>query len=335
MRNGSVVAYGTRRALLGASIALGAGVALPRFASAANVEAITDLRPGDYTWHPDRSPTGPLAIIVSIPEQLVFVYRNGIRIAVSTCSTGKPGHDTPTGVFTILQKDRTHHSSLYNEASMPNTERLTWSGVALHAGGLPGYPSSHGCVHLPLAFSSLLYGITTVGTPVIIAGQADEPVDVGQSGLVLADVAAEEANAAEAAAEPHGASAAEPEQSAVSIIVSSADRKIAVLVNGDTVAEGPATIDFADKPLGSYAFVLNRSDSANGDLRWHAIGYDAKSEAAQNAQATLFRIHADPTVTRTIQSRMNPGDVLVTTDLPLHPDSRSGRDFVVMNTAES
>ena len=116
-----------------------------------------DLKPGDYTWHPERSPSGPLAIVVSLPDQLVHVYRNGIRIAVSTCSTGKPGHSTPTGVFTILQKDKHHHSSTYNNAPMPNMNRLTWSGVALHAGNLPGYPASHGCVRCrwnsPTSFS--------------------------------------------------------------------------------------------------------------------------------------------------------------------------------------
>ena len=112
---------------------------------------------------------GPVVILVSLPKQWTVVYRGGVRIAATTCSTGRPGHATPSGVFIILQKDQHHHSSLYNGASMPYTERLTWGGVALHAGGLPGYPSSHGCVHLPLEFAKLLFGITTLGTPVIIA----------------------------------------------------------------------------------------------------------------------------------------------------------------------
>ena len=91
-----------------------------------------------------------MAIIVSIPEQLVYVYRNGIRIAVSTCSTGKAGHDTPTGVFTILEKAKVHYSSTYDEAPMPNMERLTWNGVALHAGNLPGL-SGLAWLHPPAA----------------------------------------------------------------------------------------------------------------------------------------------------------------------------------------
>jgi hypothetical protein len=134
----------------------------------------TELKPGQFTWHPERSPEGPVAIIVSIPEQRVFVYRNGIRIGVSTCSTGAPGHSTPTGVFTILEKDKNHRSSTYNDAPMPNMNRLTWSGIALHAGNLPGYPASHGCIRLPMKFSELLFGITHVGTPVILAGSHDD-----------------------------------------------------------------------------------------------------------------------------------------------------------------
>jgi len=90
------------------------------------------MRPGDYTWHPERPTTRGVAVVVSIPEQRVHVCRTGIRIAVSTCSTGREGHETPTGVFTILQKDRDHRSSTYNDAPMPNMSRLTWDGIALH-----------------------------------------------------------------------------------------------------------------------------------------------------------------------------------------------------------
>jgi L,D-transpeptidase catalytic domain len=125
-----------------------------------------------------------MVIIVSLPDQPVYVYRNGIRIGVSTCGTGRPGHATPTGVFTILQKDATHHSSLYHNAPMPFTERLTWSGVALHARDLPGYPDSHGCVHLPLEFSKLLFHETQLGTPVIIADATTAPAEVLHPGLL-------------------------------------------------------------------------------------------------------------------------------------------------------
>ena len=93
-----------------------------------------------FTWAPERSPDGPVAIIVSVPEQRVYVYRNGIQIGASSCSTGKSGHDTPTGVFTILQKEEEHYSSKYDDAPMPNMQRLTWDGVACMPAGCRAIP---------------------------------------------------------------------------------------------------------------------------------------------------------------------------------------------------
>src|ERR1700739_4411033 len=124
------------------------------------------LKTGDYVWEPEVSPTGPVVIIVSVPEQTLYVYRNGVRIGRSTVSTGKPGHVTPTGVFTILEKEVHHRSNLYHGAPMPYMERVTWGGVALHAGQLPGYPASHGCVRLPMDFADKLYTVTQTGTTV-------------------------------------------------------------------------------------------------------------------------------------------------------------------------
>lgn len=156
------------------------------------------MKPGDFIWEPERSPSGPVAIIVSLPEQLVHVYRNGIEIGISTCSTGKKGHRTPTGVFTILQKDKHHRSSTYNNAPMPNMNRLTWKGIALHAGNLPGYPASHGCVRLPMAFSEDLFSVTHVGTPVIIADNHSAPRSIVHPGQVLSsDAKAEFAHVAD------------------------------------------------------------------------------------------------------------------------------------------
>jgi lipoprotein-anchoring transpeptidase ErfK/SrfK len=106
---------------------------------------------------PQLAPEGPITAIVSLAVQRCYVYRNGIIIAVSTVSSGKKGHRTPTGVFTILQKHIDHKSSIYDAAPMPYMQRLTWDGIALHAGNLPGYPASHGCVRMPMAFAKLLY----------------------------------------------------------------------------------------------------------------------------------------------------------------------------------
>jgi hypothetical protein len=133
------------------------------------------LKPGDYVWHPEVSPAGPVVIIVSLPDQVMYVYRNGVRIGRSTVSTGKPGKRTPTGEFTVLQKKVSHESNIYKGAKMPHMQRLTWSGIAMHAGQLPGYPASAGCVRMPENFAEKLYSVTSTGTTVIIADNNSAP----------------------------------------------------------------------------------------------------------------------------------------------------------------
>ncbi|MET0745246.1 MAG: L,D-transpeptidase [Microvirga sp.] len=303
------------------------------------VEDVRDLKPGEFTWHPDRSPDGPVAIIVSIPDQRVYVYRNGVRIAVSTCSSGRPGHDTPLGVFTILQMDKTHRSTIYDGAPMPDMERLTWSGVALHAGGLPGYPSSHGCVHLPRTFADRLFTITHVGTPVIIAGSARDPAVILHPGLVLAAASEAEIDAAVAGLKGRPLpGAGDPSASAaLSIVVSSADNAIVVLENGDTIATGTATISPPGIPLGSHVLVFAGVDPGGRGLIWHAIPYASEptGQTAEEAAALLQRIRGTDAIFRTVQDRLRPGAVLVTTDLPLAPDTRTGKDFVVLSTPDA
>ena len=113
----------TRRGLLAGTGALGLTImAGPLFGQHVYKE-IHALEPGEFTWHPERQPYGPVAVIVSLSEQRVHVYRNGVRIAVSTCSTGKPGHSTPTGVFVVLQKDRDHRSSTGPEDRIRRPDR--------------------------------------------------------------------------------------------------------------------------------------------------------------------------------------------------------------------
>lgn len=116
---------------------------------------------------------GPLTIIISLRRQRLQIFDADGHIASSPISSGRPGHRTPKGVFTILQKRRRHYSNLYGGAPMPNMQRLTWSGIAMHAGRLPGYPDSHGCIRLPGNFSRYLFGLTSLGGRVIVT---DDPV---------------------------------------------------------------------------------------------------------------------------------------------------------------
>jgi lipoprotein-anchoring transpeptidase ErfK/SrfK len=111
---------------------------------------------------------GPVRIVVSLSEQKAFVYKAGALLAASPVSTGRRGHETPTGTFPILEKQVHHRSNKYSNAPMPFMQRLTPYGIALHAGHLPGYPASHGCIRLPLGFAKRLYGLTGYGTIVTI-----------------------------------------------------------------------------------------------------------------------------------------------------------------------
>src|SRR6185295_605219 len=107
------------------------------------------LKHGEYIWEPELATDGQLSILDDLHAQRASVYRDGTRIGATTISSGRRGYRTPIGEFRILQKDKTHRSKKYGNLPMPFTMRLTWDGVALHAGGVPGYPTSHGCVHLP------------------------------------------------------------------------------------------------------------------------------------------------------------------------------------------
>ncbi|MGD2001015.1 MAG: L,D-transpeptidase family protein, partial [Desulfobacterales bacterium] len=216
------------------------------------------LKPGEYVWEPELSPEGPVTILVSLPEQMAHVYRNGIEIGVTTVSTGRKGHRTPTGVFVILQKDKHHHSSIYHNASMPNTQRLTWGGICLHAGGLPGYPSSHGCVHLPLEFSAKLFDITHLGTAVIVADEASAPADVVHPGIVLsgdADQMIDQKLALERRKKhktvPPAAGDHPNRVPIASVVVSGADRSSYLLKDGEIVDRKSITLAKPHQPLGT------------------------------------------------------------------------------------
>ncbi|WP_439543174.1 L,D-transpeptidase family protein [Hyphomicrobium sp.] len=133
-----------------------------------------------------RAASGPLVINVSLSRQRLVVYDANGPIAESPVSSGRVGYGTPAGVYSIVQKKRQHYSNLYAGASMPNMQRITWSGVALHAGALPGYPASHGCIRLPHGFSGKLFGLTSMGTRVIVSRDPVTPVPIAHDRLFAA-----------------------------------------------------------------------------------------------------------------------------------------------------
>ena len=138
------------------------------------MERAAALEPGQYVWDAKAASNGgPLLLTIDLTAQRVMVYRDGALVAASAISTGSLGRETPTGVFTILEKKVMHRSTTYDNAPMPYMQRLTSKGIAIHAGDLPGYPASHGCIRLPNEFAKLLYGVTELGTQVMITDDVE------------------------------------------------------------------------------------------------------------------------------------------------------------------
>ena len=126
------------------------------------------LKPGQYLWRDVPEGAGPERVVISLSEQLAYLYRGDTLMAVATISTGIEGRDTPTGIFAVRGKTLMHRSKKYDNAPMPFTQFIDQYGIALHAGYNPGRPASHGCIRLPAQFAKKLYGVTGIGTPVYI-----------------------------------------------------------------------------------------------------------------------------------------------------------------------
>ena len=277
-------------------------------------------------------------MVVSLPEQLAYVYRNGVIIGASTVSTGKKGHETPTGVFTILQKHEDHYSNLYNNAPMPYMQRLTWSGVALHAGKLPGYPASHGCVRMPYEFAQLLYGETKTGLTVVVSDEKKFPTTVAHPGLVApvdtkGTLAGELARAGDTVWHPEAA----PE-GPVTILITIEDRRIRIFRAGIEIGHAPFAL--ADPNLGITMKVLTRLEPSAEDPispatgkpipRWLMVS--GEQETTVSANELLSVIKVAPEFLRQAEPAVVPGTTMVV----VQPASTSSTttsaetDFTVM-----
>ena len=127
-----------------------------------------ELKPGQYVWRDVPDATGPERVVMSLSDQMAYLYRGDTLIAASTISSGRDDKPTPTGIFSVLNKTPMHRSNKYDNAPMPFAQFFESHGIAMHAGYNPGHPASHGCVRLPSAFAKKLYSVTEVGTPVFI-----------------------------------------------------------------------------------------------------------------------------------------------------------------------
>ena len=289
---------------------------------------IDRLKSGEFLWLGDAVTSGPLVMVVSITDQRGYVYRNGVLIGATTVSTGRPGHATPIGVFTVLQKQQEHRSTLYDGAPMPYMERLTWGGVALHAGGLPGYPESHGCIHLPSEFAKLLFGVSSTGMTVVIANDASEPERVAHPGY-LAPVGIGGKPIEPAPFAPAEEERWHPEVSPtgpISIVLSQGSQRVVVYRNGIEIGRARLSVS-GTAPLASHALVLTEGPSSLPDpyvpdssrYRWLRLGVPGHPGEAgtQIDPAELARIHLPATFVVHVNSILSPGATVLVTDEPL------------------
>jgi len=292
--------------------------------------AADNLKPGEWVWASDVAPEGPVLIYVDLSRQRATVYRNGIRIGVSTISSGKPGHETPTGVFTILQKAATHKSTKYNSAPMPYMERLTWDGVALHAGGLPGFPESHGCVHLPYTFSQELFKITRLGATVVVQGDAANKITTTDASLLApmdatgTQVTQQHLDGAEFRWTPE-----KSPSGPLTIIISKHDQRIVVLRNGVEIGRSVAQIN--DDDPGSH--VLNYSLGPDGSPHWLYVdlpGHEDDKGRELDA-ATMSRVRMPRTFYESLKAQLQPGSTILVTQSSVGT-STTGQKITIMDS---
>jgi lipoprotein-anchoring transpeptidase ErfK/SrfK len=268
---------------------------------------------------PVKIPSGPMHIIISINNQRLSVYSNGVQIAQAPVSTGTPGHSTPMGVFTVIQKQKWHRSNLYSSAPMPYMQRITWSGVAMHAGVLPGYPASHGCIRMPAEFAVRLYGLTKMGARVIIARNDAALVEIAHPRLFLPKKPAE---APLVAAAPNGVQMAQadisktdaapaviasaavelpkpvkagelakaqamPRQSGpVSVFISRKERKLFVRQNSQPLFDAPVVIQNPELPLGTHVLTAMEFKDEGAAMRWTAVSIPSDYPRATEREMT-------------------------------------------------
>jgi hypothetical protein len=290
----------------------------------------SEFKPGDYVWHPEVSPAGPVVIIVSLPEQKMYIYRNGVRIGQSTVSTGMKGHATPTGMFTILQKKVRHESNIYKGAKMPHMQRLTWTGVAMHAGRLPGYPASHGCVRLSADFAEKLYSVTRSGTSVIITDDKFAPGETAEPGLLLSGKTGAPAKPMLTASQFEW----HPEKAPtgpVSIILSTSNQQVYVYRDAIEIGRSAVSTGALGEGLGSHVYSALDKFDLTGRREWMSTASFGTARALDIGQLSEH-VTIPPEFLKNVRATISPGATLIVTDVPVGDQTRSEPGFNVLTT---
>lgn len=302
---------------------------------------IDSLKHGEFTWAPEVAPEGPILVVVSLDEQRAYTYRNGLLIGVATVSTGKPGHLTPTGVFTTLQKDVNHHSSIYDDASMPYTQRLTEGGIALHAGGLPGYPSSHGCVHLPSEYARLLFQASPLGMTVVITNSKSEPAQVDHPDFLSpVDVKGKlDADSGLTATEDFRWQPETSPDGPLSIIISRYDQRMIVMRNGIEIGRSKVSFLNPQDSIGTHILIAHTHDTKLNDstLKWMGLDFNNLEYQKDKWENALNdkRIIIPQQFLASLTPAIAPGTSVVLTDAPILENVTTGVGLTLLTSNPS
>jgi hypothetical protein len=249
---------------------------------------------------PEDPPKGPLQIIISIADQRVSLFDNGTLIARSSVSTGTQGHPTPLGVFSVIGKQRWHRSNIYSAAPMPYMQRITWSGIALHAGVVPGHPASHGCIRLKNDFAVRLWHLTKRGTRVVIARDDVQPVEITNphlfkpkaasgspefqtatvagksiSGSLVSNAETPEATSLQVPGSAPAGGAAK-KIVPISVFVSRKSSKLFVRQGFSPLFDVPVKIENPEEPLGTHVFTAMEFQNEGAAIRWTVVSIPEK-----------------------------------------------------------
>ena len=175
--------YPQKTRLAVAALTAGAAFMAVSLATPAEAQRRSEPKREDFSLPLSRVPGPPVLAVVSLGGQHVTIYDTEGKILRAPISSGQTGYETPAGIFSILEKNREHYSNLYDDAEMPFMQRITWSGIALHAGVLPGRPASHGCIRMPYRFAEQLFDLTKTGLRVVIVRDDMTPVDFAHPAL--------------------------------------------------------------------------------------------------------------------------------------------------------
>lgn len=341
-----------------------------RSAPAAKPRRVRDLSVPARYKNPDlktsngllpASAEGPITIVVSTDRQHLTVYDGDKAVSDTVVSTGRADHPTPYGVFSVIEKQVFHRSTLYDDAPMPYMQRLTWSGVALHEGHVTGRPASHGCIRLPAAYAKDLYRFTKRGVRVVISREDVKPVPLTDFASVFQApprryVMGDAVETARTPGEIEG-----PETSLgryqvktkvdlaakmpISVLVNRKAGKLFVRRNFRPLFEVPIEIDQPDRPIGAHMFVAQAADE--GRTSWSSLSIASRTREAMlrgnkagdipsipvapSAEDALKRIHIAPGTAARLAALAGPGAVFIISDEGArNKESWDGTNFIAL-----